>query len=613
MERLRSRLPAFSLSTLQSVGGSRITWSDVAITGLATALTQIWLAQRADLWGHSSLVFVGAVAVSPLIVAIRRLNPGPALVGLLLAGYLWSFLFDQAAWPLLIACLLVVSSLPTRSGKITGLVLTIALAGLPPISHWLAWLPGSLEVAWSYVQRVGWPGQLAAALAVWAVVSLILRRRRQGRRSAIERAEELLVGAFSRTDPLLVDLLVGLGLSSVVLIEIWSGKAHGNWWTAPGWMPYVLVCAPLTLAVRRRRPAIPAVILGIAALLSYWQTGNLGSMLFALGFALYSLGTGRPALRWSVPTAVLLLAALPMLADRIRYPQMVLIFPRIDHPELDSNPERALLQGWEVYSHLVDRQWPVSLSLTLLMPVCAGIAVRLYARNRQAAAREAELERVATEREAEQVVLTERSYIARDLHDVVAHAVNLMVIQAETGPDLIRRGDADVLAGFQRIGDAGRRALSELDRLLSALRDEDGIPDPQLAPQPGLGDLPQLVTDVSDGHLPIELDVAGDPDGPPEGQQLAAYRLVQEALTNVVRHAKASAARVVVRVEETGVRVVVTDDGSGFDVAAAARGGRHGLAGMRERVRIEGGTLEIRSTPGAGTTIAAWFPVGAGR
>jgi signal transduction histidine kinase len=245
----------------------------------------------------------------------------------------------------------------------------------------------------------------------------------------------------------------------------------------------------------------------------------------------------------------------------------------------------------------------------LALVVLAGVLVRLYLRNRRAAAREAALEQRAVEQDAAQVVLTERSIIARDLHDVVAHAVNLMVIQAETGPDLLKLGDVDALAGFQRIGDAGRRALEELDRMLSALRDAEGVPDPALTPQPGLGEVAALAASLSDQGLPVELEVRGVTDGVPEGIQLTAYRLIQEALTNVVKHAKADSAKILIESGEAAVAIWVIDNGQGFDPDKPPDG-RHGLTGMQERVRIHHGTLSITSSAGAGTTISAWLPVG---
>ncbi|RZU20208.1 signal transduction histidine kinase [Kribbella rubisoli] len=617
---------------------ARIAWPDVVLALLATAAVQFWVVQRADYWAHGPRWLVVLVAWTPLFIAIRRLDPALALAGLMVGAYGMSLLAASVAWPMLIGALLAVWYLPNRWGTGTGLILTVLVAGLPVLvdldrgafvyrvypdvfRHYQddyggGTLRGITQSSWDRVAAHHWAWWISALVVLAAAAALLVRRRRgvvPVRRSAGQWTEDLQAAARPRTEVWPVQVLLAVALTSPVLIELWwDQEKNGNWWTAPGWMPWAIAFAPLTLVVRRRWPVVPVAVLGIASLISYWQTNEVWTLLFALAIALFSLGTAPRSLAWSIPGAVLVLAALPTIAELIRYPQLILIFPKVGHQDFfwDSDTQRTRNS---IYEEMVDRQWPLTWSLILLVPLCAGIAVRLYRRNRESARREAELERVAVEREAEQVVLTERSFIARDLHDVVAHAVNLMVIQAETGPDLIRRGEADVLAGFQRIGDAGRRALSELDRLLSALRDEEGIPDPQLAPQPGLGDLSQLVTDVSDGHLPIALDVTGDPDGPPEGQQLAAYRLVQEALTNVVRHAKASAAQVLVQIEETGVRVEVTDDGSGFDLAVAAHGGRHGLAGMRERVRIEGGTLDIRSTPGAGTTVAAWFPVGGNR
>jgi signal transduction histidine kinase len=633
VNRLRSALTAW----FEQPRNPRIAWSDVILAVLATAAVQHWLFERADYWAYTARWVTVLVAWTPLFVAVRRLDPALALGGLVVGAYGMSLLAGAVPWPMLVCALLTVWFLPGRWGTGTGLVLAAVLTGLPLLvdrargylvyyvyphvyqrfrneDGSISTLGGIAESAWDRVYGVHWPWWWSVVVCAGAAVAMLMRRRHgvlPVRRTAGRWIEDLQTAARSRTAGLPIQALLAIALTTPVMIDLgWDVVRNGNWWTAPGWMPWAIACTPLTLIVRRQRPVVPVAVIGTAALLSYWQTDELWTLLFALAVALCSVGTSPRSLAWTIPGAVVVLAVIPTIAELIRYPQLILIFPTVGRQPMDAGDGR--LHNL-VYEDIVNRQWPVSLSLILLVPLCIGIAVRLYRRNRLAAEREAELEQVAVEREAARVVLTERSHIARDLHDVVAHAVNLMVIQAETGPDLVRRGDADVLAGFQRIGDAGRRALSELDRLLSALRDVDGVPDPQLAPQPGLSDLPQLVTVVSGGHLPVELDVEGDPEGPPEGQQLAAYRLVQEALTNVVRHAQASTARVLVRVDETGVQVEVVDDGSGFDVAAAARSGRHGLAGMRERVRIEGGTLDIRSTPGAGTTVSAWFPFGAGR
>jgi signal transduction histidine kinase len=144
--------------------------------------------------------------------------------------------------------------------------------------------------------------------------------------------------------------------------------------------------------------------------------------------------------------------------------------------------------------------------------------------------------------------------------------------------------------------------------MLSALRDAEGLPDPALTPQPGMDEIDQLAANLSDQGLPVELEVRGDSEGVPDGIQLTAYRLVQEALTNVAKHAKADSAKILVERGETGVAIWVTDNGQGFDPANRPDG-RHGLTGMQERVRIHGGTLSITSSPDAGTTVSAWLPL----
>ncbi|MGZ0150220.1 sensor histidine kinase [Kribbella sp. WER1] len=599
----------------------RSLWPDVALAVAGLLSLQVGAADNGSAaWPYAAVWVQLPMMLLPLLIAVRRIEPVVVLPGLVGAAYL-AGLVGQPDWFLLAGVVLALWSLAGRCSVPVVLAAGACSAALPLLLNQvrgvlvnLVYSPGDPDIG--QLRTHGWSRWQAISVMVLALVFLVARRRSWSH--AVPMATRLRdLRAFLRAPEhdRQRDVLLAVAISGLVMAQVGRDVFHHDlWWTAPGWMPYVVAYVGLTL-VLRRFPVVPVVALAAAALIANWQASTPMLTLYAaLGIALYRLivvPAANRSLRWTVPTAVGVLVAMPLITWRMRYPVMVRIFPKLEHGSLEQRAD-GILHNLE-YEAIVQHQWPISFALALLLPVCAGVAVRFYRRNVQSAEREAELERTAVEGEAARVVLTERSYIARDLHDVVAHAVNLMVIQAETGPDLVRRGDDDVLAGFQRIGDAGRRALSELDRLLSALRDADGVPDPQLAPQPGLADLSQLVADVSDDHLPIELDLQGDPDGPPEGQQVAAYRVVQEALTNVVRHAKASAARVLVQVDETGVRVEVADDGSGFDVEAAARGTRHGLAGMRERVRIEGGTLDLRSTPGSGTTVSAWFPVGSGR
>ncbi|WP_432883850.1 sensor histidine kinase [Kribbella sp. CA-245084] len=605
--------------------GKRAIWLDAAVAVVGLVSLQLGAANsHTDGWPHVWLGLRMLVMVFPVLIVIRWFEPAVALLGLVGGAYL-AGLVGQLDWILLVGCVLALWSLAGRCRVPTVLAVAGAAAAVPlllglvrlPLMKVLyrSSGPGITTHDYEKIAGSGWPRWQALLIVVLALVFLALRHRSWAQ--AVTARERMIdLRGFLR-DPdylLLRNVILAVLASGLILTEIGADLFEGNWWSAPRWMPYVVAYAALTLLLRRWS-VVPVVVLAVASLIANWQAStDIISLYCAFGLALYWLIVtpkhGR-SLRWTFPTAAAVLAALPLISYWMPYSAMAVIFPAIRQVGFDWDSDGVLRNAW--YAAIMAHRWPVSLSLVLLLPVCAGIAVRLYWRNREAARREVELEQQAVEREAEQVVLTERSNIARDLHDVVAHAVNLMVIQAETGPDLVRRGEADVLAGYQRIGDAGRRALGELDRLLSALRDADGVPDPQLAPQPGLKDVRQLVTDVSSEQLPVALDLTGDPALPPAGHQLTAYRLVQEGLTNAVRHAKATKVNVTVAIGAEGIAVEVVDDGAGFDPAAARRSGRHGLAGMRERVRVHHGTLDIGTGPGAGTTIKAWIPVGAAR
>jgi signal transduction histidine kinase len=204
--------------------------------------------------------------------------------------------------------------------------------------------------------------------------------------------------------------------------------------------------------------------------------------------------------------------------------------------------------------------------------------------------RAARLER-EQELRSSQAAAEERVRIARELHDVVAHNVSLMVVQAQalaaTGG-----GDADDRAALGRLADLGREALSEMHRMLGVLRLQNGG-EPERDPQPGVRDLEALVAGARAAGLQVDLEVRGEPREVPPGVDLSAYRIVQEALTNVVRHADAARAAVTLAYRPNALDVTVVDDGVGLRVGqeGGASDG-HGLVGMRERVALFGGELE---------------------
>jgi signal transduction histidine kinase len=213
-----------------------------------------------------------------------------------------------------------------------------------------------------------------------------------------------------------------------------------------------------------------------------------------------------------------------------------------------------------------------------------------------------ELERGREARERE-VLEAERARIARELHDVVSHSISVVAVQTQAvrrrlGPEHGR--EADDLLGVET---AARQALAEMRRLLGVLR-ADGE-RPPLAPQPGLDQLPRLLERTRAAGLPVELHVEGTATPLPPGVDLAAYRVVQESLTNALKHAGEARATVALRYGDGRVEVTVEDDGAG---GAAANGGGHGLVGMRERVALYGGTLEA-GRGGDGFRVHAVLPV----
>ncbi len=221
----------------------------------------------------------------------------------------------------------------------------------------------------------------------------------------------------------------------------------------------------------------------------------------------------------------------------------------------------------------------------------------------------------ALERDREQraraAVAAERARIARELHDVVGHAVSLVVLQAVAGLGLLDKNDAtQARIRLTTIEATARQALAEMRRLLELLDSDDAEgtdgPEEMLRPTPGLGRLEALSGQVKDSGLPVELTVSGDLAGLPPGLDLAAYRIVQEALTNTIKHAGPAQARVTVcRTEET-LEIQVIDDGKGG--TALDRGGR-GVPGMRQRARLYGGELQVGPQPGGGFLVHALLPI----
>jgi signal transduction histidine kinase len=215
-------------------------------------------------------------------------------------------------------------------------------------------------------------------------------------------------------------------------------------------------------------------------------------------------------------------------------------------------------------------------------------------------AQQLEADRDATVRAA---LAEERERIARELHDIVAHCVSVMVVQAGAAEDLLDRDPRSARPPLQSIQETGRQAVGELSRMLGLLRGRHA--SPARAPQPGTAQLSDLVTQMDAAGLPVRLDVEGTPRPLPPGVELAGFRIVQEALTNTLKHAGPATASVCLRYGERTLEVEIVDDGRGGHV----NGHGHGLIGMRERVTLYGGVLDAGPLPDGGFAVRARLPV----
>ena len=236
---------------------------------------------------------------------------------------------------------------------------------------------------------------------------------------------------------------------------------------------------------------------------------------------------------------------------------------------------------------------------------------RAYTASLEERAAQLEAARVADARAA---VSEERGRIARELHDVVAHHVSVMTVQAAAAQRMLTRDPALAKEAMAAVESTGRTALGEMRSIVGVLREaanSDGTHSPDgLAPQPRLANLDELADSVSEAGLQVTVVRTGDLSDLPTGIDLAAYRIVQEALTNALKHAGPATAEVTVRRTVDAVHVSVVDCGRGA-AAAVLDGGPpgHGLIGMRERVALYGGTLEAGARPGGGYAVAATIPL----
>jgi signal transduction histidine kinase len=246
---------------------------------------------------------------------------------------------------------------------------------------------------------------------------------------------------------------------------------------------------------------------------------------------------------------------------------------------------------------------------SIALPFLLGLAVRTRREREhdlEARTRELQSER---EENARRAVLEERVRIARELHDVVAHHVSVMGVQAGAARRVMARQPDEAEAALSSIEASSRQAVLELHRLLGVLRRADQ-PD-ELAPQPDLAQLPELVAQAGRGGLTVQLAIEGEPRALSRTLEVSAYRVIQEALTNALRHSGGTSATVRIGYRPAVLEIEVLDDGKA-EVASPVVVGGHGLMGMRERVGLHGGHLRAGRAPDGGFAVHATFPLNGG-
>jgi signal transduction histidine kinase len=369
------------------------------------------------------------------------------------------------------------------------------------------------------------------------------------------------------------DVLIAV-LGVLALLELVIGRdspssARTLWFALPA---VAVLVSPIFL--RRRFPfAAPAMYWLLAAGISLidWRPIPFAVALFPIGLTVaFLLGNLRNPLKAAVGLAVAVASS------------AIIVYEIPDHSTAEL----------------------VFIPVEFMVAWVAGFALHERAEQAEAAeirAAVAERERDAAARIA---VAEERARIARELHDIVAHAVSVMVLQVGAVrhklPDELAE-DRDALTGVEQ---TGRTALSQMRGLLAAMR-SDGE-EAELAPQPGLDGLDSLVEEVSRAGLPVRLHVDGEPFPLPRAIDLSAYRIVQEGLTNALKHAHATTADVTIRYEPHDLRLEVRDDGIG---SSTSDGVGHGLVGIRERVKIYGGEMSAGTENGGGFVLSTRLPL----
>jgi signal transduction histidine kinase len=359
-----------------------------------------------------------------------------------------------------------------------------------------------------------------------------------------------------------VDVAVGALLVVLAELQIWLSAEVGHGAVVAAVVAPVLgVC----VAVRRRHPFAAGIVAqaAVAGTFAFWGDTQIFGNTIAWFCALYGLTVWTSTGRFVSGTA----------------------FVTVTNVAASAGPGGSPAKSM-----------PFAVVTLVVM-----MLVRRVLGDRERRARLAERERDIAAREA---VVEERARIARELHDAIAHNVSMMVVQAGAERRVLDHEGGPTREVLETIEQIGRTALTEMRRLVGMLRSDADDP---LAPQPGIDDLPTLVTQVREAGLPVELEVEGDRRRLPVGLELSAYRIVQEALTNALKHAGNAHASVRVHYGADSLELEIVDDGVGSHAPVSSGG--HGLVGMRERVALYGGRFDAGRRPAGGFAIRVLLPI----
>jgi signal transduction histidine kinase len=392
-------------------------------------------------------------------------------------------------------------------------------------------------------------------------------------------------------NPFLVDAVIAslfavLGVITSFAQDITddSGVIEKGFREPTAWLVATVLLTCVPVAFRRKWP-LPALVIASVGILVHILIGwPEGSLPITLIFLTYSLAVNRAPRQSGAGLAVTIV--------------VVVVLGITGSPGLDTigvlGVSAQFVAAWAI-----------------------GVAMRNRRAATDARVREAEERAEAARQSAARLLAEERLRIAQELHDVVAHSMSVIAVQAGVGAHVLDDRPDQARAALEAISATSRGTLTELRRLLGVLRDNDG--NRSHAPAPGLTDLPRLVDDVRAAGVPVTLHVEGSSTCVNAGVELSAYRVVQEALTNVIKHAGTpTRVDVTIRHLPGSLAVEVVDDGRGSttwskpgsDPHALPEGSGHGLVGMRERVELWGGALSVGTTPGGGYSVKALLPYG---